>query len=187
MKLIRLVFFQIFLAGALSISLFSTALAGGSRVGNGNGKPGTVRISIDKSYDIDSFFPYTQKKEFPDGLRLEGLPELKIKSSMFGPSPRMEKQKIDFMRFAEQRPELVKLSKVDLVHFFEANNWTTLKIESDCAVAKFKETPEYVTAIVSWGQNKGFVASTPNSTSSKKALLEMIKSTYIYDKGCSWK
>ena len=187
MKFIRLIFFQLTAGFVFASLLISTAQAGGSRVGNGNGKPGSIRISIDKSYDIDSFFPFTQKKEYPDGIRLEGMPEIKLKSSMFGPSPQMEKQKIDFMRLTEQRPELVKLSKVGLVNFFETNNWTTLKIDSDCAVAKFKETPEFVTVIVSWGQNKGFVASTPNSTNSKKALLEMAESTFIYDKSCSWK
>ena len=187
MKLIRLIFLQLFVSFLSSSLMISIAHAGGSRVGNGNGKPGSIRISIDKSYDIDSFFPFTQKKEFPDGIRLEGMPELKLKSSMFGPNPQMEKQKIDFMRLSEQRPELVKLSKVDLVKFFETNNWNPLKIDSDCAVAKFKETPEFVTVIVSWGENKGFVASTPNSTKSKKALLEMAESTFIYDKSCSWK
>jgi hypothetical protein len=190
MKSIRLLILQL-TAGLIAALLFlPTAQAGGSRVGNGNGNGGktnSIKISIDKSFEIESTFPFTQLVEFQDGVRIEGLPEVRIKSGSFTSLPQVEKQKIDFMKLSEQRPELVKLPKVDLDRFFKTNKWNDLSIDSTCAVAKFIETPEFVTVIISWGQNKGFVASTPNSTSSKKALLDMAKSTFIYEKGCTWK
>ena len=175
----------------LIVGLFlaaSLSHAGGSRVGNGNGSGNNGRrISIDKSYDIEFPVPFTTIDEFSDGFRAQGLPHIKMEGSLHGRQPILSIQKINFMKLRKERPDLVNISAAKFDNYFEKNKWQDVKTDNPCLKAHVIENPGTVTAIVAWGQDDGYVATTDNTSATKKALHEVIKSTRPYDKDCQWK
>ncbi len=166
----------------------SLSHAGGSRVGNGNGSGGNGKtISIDKSYEIEFPVPFTNINEFGDGLRAEGLPQVKMEGSLFGRQPTFNIQKINVMKLRKERPDLVNIPAAKFESYFEKNKWQNVKTDNPCLKAHTIENSGTVTAIVAWGQDDGYVATADNTSATKKALHDVIQSTRPYDKDCQWK
>ena len=175
----------IIMIGLLFVALESPA--GGSRVGNGNdNNKGKRTLFLDKSFEVQTPAPFSQIKEYADGIKIEGPPLLKVKPGPMGMMPSFQNQNIKLMSLKEQRPEMTALSKEDLIKYLQDRKWSPVGIDSDCVVAQKIKNNTYTTVIVTWGNEEGYMIAADKTEAATKATMEIVKSTKIYS-GCQWK
>lgn len=175
-----------FLFSAVAIMWILSPLgwAGGSRVGNGNGKP-SVKIEIDSNFEVKSELPFLNVKRYSDGIRIEGPMKTSFKLGTGIPSM-VGSQKINIRNFKTERPELAKLSKEEMSEFFAKNQWSARKIENPCLKAWTFDGDGVVTAIVTSADGDGYIAAA-DSTQDAKLVLEKMIVTTKFKKVCPQK
>jgi hypothetical protein len=169
--------------------LFLCALrapAGGSRVGNGDGSKSSKKIFLDKSFEIETPMPFTQIREYADGIKIEGPLQLKMRKGPVGPIPMLESQSIKLMRLKEQLPGMTSLSKQQLLDYLKDRKWDSIDRHNDCTVAQKITNENYTTIIVTWGDDNGYMIAADKTEEATNAALAIVKSTKL-NTGCRWK
>lgn len=167
-----------------TLSASTSTWAGGSRVGNGGGggKNSSITIRLDKSIELEAPYPFIQKSQFDEGIRLEGPTHIRFKKSSLGIEPLAVNQKLEIIKLPDEIQDITRQAKPDIEKYFLHEGWKPHALETECISVKFKQTGLKDVYIVTWGKNLGYVLTSDKTAAAKQASEKVIESTKVNEK-----